>query len=165
MYKRLILLFLLLGSFGFSGCEFLEKLLNNKKRQITKTWTIERVEVPPALEMLVHLGLDMVPGLSLADKYAPEFVKKGIAEEAKKYLQKASFRFEEDGKLVFTTFEKDFTDFRWDLDERQEFLLLQHGSSEAVPLRIERLEGEDFVFYYEQAEQVLKFHLKAQQVP
>jgi hypothetical protein len=163
MYKRLLLLVWLLGSLGLSGCELLEKLLNNKKRQIAKTWTIERVEVPPALEMLVQVGLDMVPGLALADKYAPEFVKKGIAEEAKKYLQQASFRFDADGQLTFTTFERDFTDFRWDLDESQELLMLQSGKSEPVPLRIERLESEVFVFYYEQAGQVLKFHLKAQQ--
>ena len=161
MYKRL--LFGLLLCFSLGSCDTIEKLLHDKRGKIAKTWTIERVEVPTALEMLVDVGLDMVPGLALADKYAPDFVKKGIAEESKKYLQKASFRFDKSGALTFTTFEKEFTDFRWDLDERQEFLMLRSGESEAVALRIERLEGDDFVFAYEQAGQVLRFHLKAQQ--
>ncbi len=142
--------------FAVIFCQSCDMILGNK-RHLIGNWKVDNLDVPHA-EIAVDFAKDIIPGVKMAEKIVPDFMKEKILKEIKEKLLNTSIRFDKDGKLDFQLNNISLGENQWTFDEKTKTIIFNIKDFK-IPVVVEEINEQKMTFCYIYKEEKLRFYL------
>ena len=144
---------LILVAFLSQSCDM---ILGNKRHLIGK-WKVDKLDIPHG-EAAVDFAKELIPGVKMAEKIMPDFMKEKIIQEIKDKLLNTNIRFDENGKLDFQLNNISLGDNQWTFDEKSKTITFNIKEIN-IPVVVEEINKQKMIFSYIYKEEKLRFYL------
>jgi hypothetical protein len=137
-------------------CQSCDMILGTK-RHLIGNWKVDKLDVPHA-EIAVDFAKDIIPGVKMAEKIIPDFMKDKILQEIKEKLLNTSIRFDDNGKLDFQLNNISLGENQWTFDEKTKTITFNIKDFK-IPVVVEEINEQKMTFCYIYKEEKLRFYL------
>ena len=137
-------------------CQSCDMILGSKRHLIGK-WKVDKLDVPHA-EIAVDFAKELIPGVKVAEKIMPDFMKEKILQEIKDKLLNTNILFEDNGKLDFQLNDISLGDNQWTFDQKTKTISFNIKDFK-IPVVIEEINEQKMTFCYIYKEEKLRFYL------
>ena len=151
MKKPIFLLVLM--AVCFQSCD----TILGTKRHIIGKWKVDKLDIPHT-EIAVDFAKELIPGVKMAEKIMPDFMKEKILQEIKDKLLNTNIHFEKDGKLDFQLNDISLGENQWTFDDKMRTITLNIKDFK-IPVVVEDINEQKMTFSYIYKEERLRFYL------